>query len=198
MSFLTTEEKLRHFQEFTMQDARAKSSKLIDEYSASLEKIYEDHKAEKLRRAKFQIKVETESLERNKNKEISKQQLHIRRKLTRTQDELKEKLYLEVKELLLDYMKSSEYEQLLVSQITEAASFAKGEEITIYIDPNDVSLKKHLEELTKATLTVSEYSFLGGTRAVIQGRNILIDNSFETKLSESKSNFTFNGGISNE
>ena len=36
--------------------------------------------------------------------------------------------------------------------------------------------------------------FLGGMRAVIASKHILIDNSFKTLLSEAKSNFTFDGG----
>lgn len=195
---MTTEEKLRHFQEFTMQDARAKSSKMIDEYKESLNKIYEEHKTEKIRQAKYQIKTETESLERNKNKELSKQQLHIRRKLTRKQEELKDKLFEEVKDLLNDFRNNPAYDEYLITLIKDAKNFAKDEDIIIYIDPIDTSKKEMLEKETNVSLTISEYSFLGGIRAVITGRNILIDNSFETRLSEEKSNFTFNGGISNE
>lgn len=194
MIYLTTDEKLLHFQEFTMADAREQCNRLLDEYTASLEAVFEEHKQEKLRQSELIIKTETEGLERNKNKELSKQHLHIRRKITRKQNELKEKLFLEVKDLLLDYMKTADYENLLLTQIKEAVSFAKGQEMIIYIDPADASKQSDLESKTGAKLTVSEYSFLGGTRAIISARNILIDNSFESKLAERKENYTFDGG----
>ena len=42
-----------------------------------------------------------------------------------------------------------------------------------------------------ATIKVSEYSFNGGTRAVLPGKHILIDNSFQTKLDEARHEFKF-------
>ncbi len=47
-------------------------------------------------------------------------------------------------------------------------------------------------------MTVSEYSFMGGTRAVLPGRNILIDNSFESKLAGAKESFQLKGGAHHE
>ena len=40
-------------------------------------------------------------------------------------------------------------------------------------------------------IRISDYSFLGGIRAVIPGRHILIDNSFQTRLEEARHNFKF-------
>lgn len=181
-----------------MQDARNKSNVLLDEYNSSLEKIFEEHKEHKLRQAQLEIKTEAESLERSKNKELSKQNLHIKRKITRKQDELKDKLFVEVRNLLADYMATPEYNELLIKQIKAAKQFANDLDVIIYIDPADSKRLSSLELAANASLTVSEYSFSGGTRAVIPAKNILIDNSFETKLLEAKENFSFNGGISNE
>ncbi len=112
MKLLTIEEKLQHFQEFTMQDARTKGNELLDEYNASLEQIFEEHKEKKLRQSQLEIKTETESLKHDRNKEVSKQHLHIRRKITRKQDELKEKLFIEVKDSLANFMNTPAYDQL--------------------------------------------------------------------------------------
>lgn len=198
MKLLTLEEKLQHFQEFTMEDARNRSSALLDEYTASLEQVFEDHKEKKLRQSQLEIKTETERLKHDRNKEVSTQHLHIKRKITRKQDELKEKLFVEVKDTLCNFMNTPAYDQLLINQINAAKMFAKDQSITIYIDPADSSRLSSLEVATNTLLTVSEYSFIGGTRAKIPEKNILIDNSFETKLAEAKFNFTFNGGISND
>lgn len=198
MKLLTIEEKLQHFQESTIQDAKNKSTQMLDEYRASLDKVFEEHKEKKLRQAQLEIKTQTESIKQDRNKELSKQHLHIKRKITRKQEELKENLFVEVKDLLCKYLDSSEYNNLLISQINAAKKFAKDQNITIYIDPSDSSRRSSLEVATNTVLTISDYSFLGGTRAVISDRNILIDNSFETKLAEAKANFIFNGGISNE
>lgn len=87
---------------------------------------------------------------------------------------------------------------MLVKQLREAREFAGGEEIILYIDPSDAQYQYSIEAEVGAPVTVSTYSFLGGTRAVLPGRNILIDNSFETKLAEAKESFQLKGGKTNE
>ena len=95
-------------------------------------------------------------------------------------------------------MATPEYQQLLISQIREILKFAGNEEVTIYIDPADQSCLSGLTAAVNHPLTVSEYSFSGGTRAVIPGRHILIDNSFAAKFDAAKKNFTFDGGVLHE
>jgi vacuolar-type H+-ATPase subunit E/Vma4 len=86
-------------------------------------------------------------------------------------------------------MKTYDKIDLLSKQIMEANVFARGEEIIIYINPSDESLKASLESKTGFTLTISATDFIGGTKAVIKTKNILIDNSFLTKLTEAKDDF---------
>lgn len=198
MNNLTTEEKLQHFLNASIEDAQNRSQKMISDYKEALAKIADEHKAETLKKAELQIKVEEDKLQRNRNKEISKQVLHIKRKITKKQAELKNKLFVEVAHMLEEYMSTEDYTKLLVKEIKEAVDIAGESDVTIYIDPADSESLSKLEMMTGASLTISEYSFMGGTRAVIRDRNILIDNSFAKKLEEAKENFNFNGGISHE
>lgn len=195
---MTTEEKLQHFLNASIEDAQNRSQKMISDYKEALAKIADEHKAETLKKAELQIKVEEDKLQRNRNKEISKQVLHIKRKITKKQAELKDKLFVEVAHTLEEYMSTEDYTKLLVKEIKEAVDIAGESDVTIYIDPADSESLSKLEMMTGASLTISEYSFMGGTRAVIRDRNILIDNSFAKKLEEAKENFNFNGGISHE
>ena len=48
---MTTEEKLKHFQDICMEDARDRSAKMLDDYMAALEKSFEEHTADAKRRA---------------------------------------------------------------------------------------------------------------------------------------------------
>ena len=100
--------------------------------------------------------------------------------------------------IVLFSLETPEYQQLLISQIREILKFAGNEEVTIYIDPADRSCLSSLTAAVNHPLTVSEYSFSGGTRAVIPGRHILIDNSFAAKFDAAKKNFTFDGGVLHE
>lgn len=188
---MTTEEKLKHFLDVSIESATKKSSTMIEDYKNALNEIFEQHKKDAKRKADLQVKLDTEGLEHEKNKELSKEQIRIKKETSQLQEDLKEKLFVEVKDLLEEYMSTREYQELLAKQIKEAKEFAGKEEIIIYIDPADSGELMSLETAANAHLTVNEYSFLGGTRAIIQSKNILIDNSFETKLNELKETFTF-------
>lgn len=200
---MTTEEKLQHFLEFCMKDARSRSAKLLDDYGAALEQTFKEHQEDARRRAKQQVSLESERIEHETNKKLSLEQIGIKRELSHKQEELKDKIFVELKDELEKYMQKPEYSQLLENQIHHAREFAGTDEFTIYIDPADEMRLNRLALHNSADLRVSEYSFMGGTRVVIPSRHILIDNSFQTKLEEAKHDFRFNrkdleGGMSHD
>ncbi len=190
---MTTEEKLKHFLDTCMEDARVRRDRMLDEYTSALEKAFEEHKADAQRRADMQIQQETETIERAINKKLSIEQLDLKRMLGQKQEELKDKLFVELKDMLANFLETQEYQKLLERQVEDAITFAAGDEVIIYIDPADED-KLHRLALHhgSAQLKISEYSFSGGIRAVIPARHILIDNSFQTKLEEAREGFHFN------
>lgn len=189
---MTTEEKLQHFLDTCMEDARTRSARMLDEYMTALEKTFEEHQADARRRADMQVRLESEKIERETNKKLSVEQIGIKRTLGQKQEELKEKLFVELKDMLANFLETPEYQRLLEKQIKHAVDFAGGDEVIIYLDPADEDKARRLAlHHGGAQLKVSEYTFDGGTRAVIPSRHILIDNSFQTKLEEAKENFHF-------
>lgn len=195
---MTTEEKLQHFTMYAMEEAREKSDAVIREYEGALEKIFREHKEAKRRQEDLEIKAETDRLVRENNKRFSEAQIEIKRNLSKKQEELKEKLFVEAKDMLARFAETREYHHLLVKQLKSAREFAGGDEIILYIDPSDAQIQYSIEAEVGAPVTVSTYSFLGGTRAVLPARNILIDNSFETKLAEARESFQLRGGADHE
>ena len=195
---MTTEEKLKHFEEAALEEARQKSAKAVEEHRQVLEKLKQDHIDEKDRQTALQIKTETDKLKRANNMAVSKEEIEIKRQISRKHDELKEKLFVEVRQKLDDFMTTSAYQKLLIREIKEVLEVAGEDEVTIYIDPADESMLTSLHAATNTALTLSQYSFGGGLRAVLPSRHILIDNSFSTKLGEIKQDFRFDGGMSHE
>lgn len=191
---MTIEEKLQHFNDYAMEEARTQSAEQVDEYKAAMEKIFEEHKEARCRQEELQIKIETEQIVRDNNKAFSQEQLQIKQMLRKKEEELKDKIFVELKDLLGRFMDTAAYKDMLVRQMKEALTFAAGEEIIIYIDPADSMIERELEARIQAPVTISRFSFQGGMRAVIPTKNILIDNSFETKLAEEKERFIFKGG----
>lgn len=202
---MNIEEKLKHFEEASIESAKTRSVQIIEEYTAALETIFEEHKEKKNRQAQIQIKLECDNMKLENNKQLSQEQISIKRDLSVKTAELKNKIFVEVDDMLERFMTTKEYLELLINYIKDALAFAQGQNMVIYIDPSDADKKMALALATGADLTISEYSFNGGIRAIITEKHILIDNSFATKitdvkdqfslrLEEAKESFKFKGG----
>lgn len=188
---MTLDEKIELFSKAVIDSATKQNIDIVHQYNESLQKIYDEHKQNTLNKAEAAYLAESENLLRDKNRTLSSEAIKIKRNISEKSSELIDKLFQDVSLKLEEYMKTPEYFNLLNTQISKAKAFAREDEIIIYINPSDEGLKQLLEEKTDVKLTVSSRDFLGGTRAVIHSTNILIDNSFMTKLSEAKSTFSF-------
>ena len=133
-------------------------------------------------------------LVRERNKKLSIGQLDLRREVSRRQEELKDKLFVEVRDKLANFMETREYLDLLEKQIGAAKKVAGDEAMIVYMDPSDEDKARRLAMHHNVTVKISEYSFDGGIRAVIPSKHILIDSSFKTKLEEARHEFKFDLG----
>ena len=158
----------------------------LKEYQAALDAQFEERKAMILSQEEKDLAVEVEAVKRQGNQKLAHEHLVNKRALSQKETEFKDKLFQEVAALVEAYKKTPEYVQVIKKQIIDAKSFAKNDDIIIYLDPADAS--------KKCTLTMSEYSFGGGMRAVIPARSILIDNSMDSRIAEVRNEFQFDGG----
>lgn len=186
---MTLDEKLDQFYTAAIDSATNQNIEIINDFKKSLQKIYDEHRENAVLKSEKSFQLESENLIREKNRTLSGENITIRRKISEKSAELINKLFEDVAVKLYDFMKTPEYTQLLTSQIVKAKEFANGEEMIIYINSSDESLKETLEAKTGAKLTISNRDFIGGTRAVMQEKNILIDNSFITRFKEAKNEF---------
>ena len=195
---MTTEEKLQHFYDVSMESAREEAQKALEEYRRALDDMFEEHKKEKEKSAELRLKLETENAKREINKALSAEQLHIKRKLSKKQQELREKIFIDLQAKLEIFRKSSDYPKWLEEKIKEAQNIADSDEIQIYLSKIDENLKESIEAETGISIQLSEEPFMGGMRAVIPAKNILIDQTFLTMIESEKEEFNFDGGLLNE
>lgn len=195
---MTIDEKLSHFYDVTVEDARAKAAGILEEHRKALAQMTEKHKADSQENAQVQIKAETANARREINKALSAEQLTIKRDWTKKQNELKEKLFAEVKTQLENFRNTPDYPAYLENKIKEALDFAEQDKINIYLSPEDSALLPDLVERTKAFITVSAEDFLGGIKATIPHKNILIDHSFAGNFQAVYKEFKFDGGPKHE
>ena len=194
---MTIEEKLTHFYDTSVEEARRQAEKDVREHKEALDAALEEHKKMSLENAASSRKAEIANAKREINKALSAEQLHIRRDWTARQSRLKEKLFAEVREQILKFMESR-YEEYLCTKIEEAVCFAEHDEIQIYLSKEDEPRLKSLTVKTGFPLKLSDESFIGGIKAIIPEKNILIDNSFEEGYQAAYREFKFDGGLNHE
>jgi len=197
---MTTEEKLQHFYDVSMESAREEAQKALEEYRRALDDMFEEHKKEKEKSAELRLKLETENAKREINKALSAEQLHIKRKLSKKQQELREKIFIDLQAKLEIFRKSSDYPKWLEEKIKEAQNIADRDytKIKCELAKIDENLKESIEAETGISIQLSEEPFMGGMRAVIPAKNILIDQTFLTMFESEKEEFNFDGGLLNE
>lgn len=195
---MTTEEKLQHFYEVSMDTAREEATKVLDEYKAALETEMERHKQEKQAASESQFKIDSDNAAREINKALSAEHLHIKRKLSKKQQKLKESIFAEVEDMLGTFSKKPEYIDWLEDKVKQSLEIAENDSVQIYLTKKDSEKAEELAKRTGITPLISETDFLGGIRAVIPEKNILIDNTFLTAFESEKERFNFDGGFTHE
>lgn len=187
---MTLDEKLEHFYSSVIESATNQNVEIIEEYKKVLQKSFEERKETAHRKADNNYRMASDNIIRERNRKISTDSTEIRRKVLYKTAEYTDQVFIDARHKIDEFMKTSDYDELLYNQIMSVKNFAGSDAITVYINPADEVKKTALEARTGITLTVSKYDFIGGTRAVIPSHSILIDNSFSTKLEEAKSTFT--------
>ena len=183
---MTVDEKITRLQESAMQEARSKGNAIVEQHKKALTHVFDQHKAEALIQADTRIKAEKTSVKQQLGMANSKAALELKRELGAAQKRLKKQLFKEVEE---------KHQDLLVKYIEKAVAYSDRGEMTIYVNPTDADKKAYLEEKTGFTLSISKEDFIGGIRAVIPERNILVDYAFKGALEREYQKFAFGGGM---
>jgi len=194
VAHLTNEEKITHIRTAAMEEARAEANAIIKQHEDALRSVFEQHRIEARRQSETRVRAESVTAKQQLNMAMSKAQLELKREMGKIQTELFEEVQLK----LLAFMRTEEYKEVLIRYIEKAAQFASGMAMTIYINPSDADKKTYLEERTGMTLTISKVDFIGGVRAVVPEKNVLVDYAFKGALENEYQKFRFRGGVKGE
>lgn len=186
---MNIEEKLQHFTKVILEGVNEECEKSLAEYKKELDWKFETHKEQHLKEAKVKENALRDAVEKKTSKEYTMEQLHIKRKINHKQNEIKAKLFAQVEEELKKFRETEEYRELLVREIKSAIEFAGKSALIVYVGVDDEELAKDLSKMLKVPIEISDNITKGGMRAEIPRKNILIDNTFETKISEAKEKF---------
>ena len=186
---MTIEEKMDHFRSLSLESASSKSAESLSSYKQSLDDDLELHKETASQLAEESKKALMNQVRANSKKKLSSEQMKIKKELTQKQSAIKIEVFDRVREKLLEYRKTNDYLVYLENKIKKIMSEYSDVDITIYIDPNDSSLLDELKSKTGGNIEIYNKEFLGGTRTIVPEKNILIDNSFKTRLADQQDLF---------
>ena len=186
---MTIEEKLQHFTMVTIESVHEECEKSLEEFKKEQDWKYETHKEQYLNEARRKEKSLRDAIERQASKEYTYEQLHIKRKINHKQNDLRNRVFALVEKELESFRETNEYKELIYREIKEAMDVAKKSELLIYIGPKDEDIVEDVYKKYGIKLLINENIVKGGMRAEIPSKNILIDNTFETKISEAKEKF---------
>ena len=141
---MTIDEKLQHFYEVSLDEAREDAAKAIQDHKAYLEQVLEEHKQSRTQTAEAEVKAEAEHVRREVNKALSAEQITLKRDWSLRQNELKESLFAEVRDKALRFTSTPEYSDYLCRRIKEAKDFAEDDEIQIYLSAGDKDTNQEL------------------------------------------------------
>ncbi len=184
-------EKLNIFYTSALEAANKRSSEDMRKFGALMEQRMEEFRKQKKEELTSRYKTEAEKLKRDLNRQVSESTTELKRRLNERQQEKKEALFDMVSSKLEAYRKTEGYNDYLIAKIQMAKEFARQEEVVIYMDPTDQDRKEFLEGACGCSLMVSQQEFGGGIRAVVRSKNVLIDESFQTKLNQEREAYTF-------
>ena len=191
---MTIEEKLQHFYDLSVEEAGSTAEDDLRNHKARLEEMLNQHKQARKQDSEEQLKAETANAKREINKALSAEQLTLKRELNARENELKDQLFVDVKEKLNAFRSTAAYKEYLIRKIRDAVAFAGDDELFVYLSPEDAGLLQELSASVGFPIQLANESFIGGMRAEIPSKNILIDNSFTEALRVRRREFNFDGG----
>ena len=177
---MTKEEKIENFKKSALKDATMQGNALIRDSEDNIRNKLAEYETKAKLGYENKLKIESNMIISKNNQDISKESLIIKQRIEKKRLELVDNLFADLEKKLKDYKKTSDYKDLLIKQIDKVREYAKDAKFVIYIDKTD-----------KDILDDSETNIIGGIKAIIEEKSILLDYSFVSKLHEEKLNFTF-------
>ncbi|MFP3155426.1 hypothetical protein LQZ18_13560 [Lachnospiraceae bacterium ZAX-1] len=184
------DKKLEAFHESAIEAANQQSSQKLEKYKSTHDKNWEEFLQTKQNEIEEQYREEEVKIKKEVNRKVSEQLIEQKRILREHQRGKKIALFEQINRVVDQFMATEDYVLFLIAEIKKARDFAADQELILYLNPTDRHLKDRLEKETGVVLHISEQDFRGGIRGVIHSKNVLIDESFSTKLAQGRKEYT--------
>ncbi len=176
-------EKLDIFYRAAMDAANIQSEAILEEQKQIYQRTMADYEAEKQKDWQEKRRQRETSLKREANRIVQEEIMQQKQAYHSAVEEKKQELFAAVERRLEEYRHTDAYEDQLEKMVQKAVALAETAGVQIYLSPSDREKKERLEQKTRQQILIGK-ELKGGICAVIKEKNILLDESFGSRLQE--------------
>ena len=176
-------EKLDIFYRAAMDAANIQSEAILDEQKQIYQRAMADYEAEKQKDWQEKRRQRETSLKREANRIVQEEIMQQKQAYHSAVEEKKQELFAAVERRLEEYRHTDAYEDQLEKMVQKAVALAETAGVQIYLSPSDREKKERLEQKTRQQILIGK-ELKGGICAVFKEKNILLDESFGSRLQE--------------
>lgn len=184
---MNVKEKLNVFSRLALKEAEEKRDTIMSGLNSEFDAACREYSAKARKKAEAQLREDGFKAEREKNKEILTAKFDSRRALFEYKAQLIGGIFERVMDMIADYVETDEYGADIIGGIREL-SIKYGCEIDVYITGRDMVFSEKIKETPNINLFADD-SLIGGYKAVIGERGLIIDRSYLERLNAVRSDF---------
>jgi len=116
--------------------------------------------------------------------EVAKKELEEKKNFFRVRREIMENMFRECKKRLIDFTKSQDYQKLLENYAVSISKILQGEGILIFVKKDDLKYKDLICKAFGKPCEIKESDdiLIGGIKGQSISQNLIVDQTFDTKL----------------
>lgn len=189
------DEKLKRFETIIFSDVDVKINAANAEIDNYKQTTLAAHREELIDKYFVYMQDRVKQIKTQMGQQLSREELNAQRELLHYRNGLADQVFSAVKQRLADYTAGAEYGPYLTEKIQTALNDNPGTEYDLLVREADLSLLQDAAFTPAVRIAADNSIRLGGFILLSQSQGIMIDESFDSRLSELVSEFNRTSGL---
>ena len=192
-----TNEKANSFINIIRRNAELERKRLISEANSTREEEVRSAEKAAIEQARRLVSAEKASIIKNASADIASAEVSYKKEFLIRRAQMIDEIFLKAKNKLIDYRKSSDYENLLIRVAEKIEKAYPDKECTVLLGAFDTQHKEKIESIIKNShAELCDDIAIGGMRVIFESDNIMLDETLDSRLEEARENFSHTDELS--
>ena len=144
----------------------------------------------------LKIQKQTSEITQKLRKEYSQNKLALKKQRLQRRQQLKDGLFQNVEQKLLDFAQTDAYQQWLLKKLQSLCDNIKGTKILLLLAKRDMGMENALQQILPRAVIQTDASIkLGGFKIIDKENSVIYDETFESKLAGQQKAFLAYSGL---